>query len=379
MAISYHLYFNKNGLTLEVTKQLINSYFISSKQDIDLIESFPDSPLGDFNAAPIIFDYLKNHPWLQFYLPDQTKTVSQQTNYPSDLMDDLAHDLYRSTGPFQKQALIHFFTLVNSQNFEYLQPLIPNYIPDFYYQMEANRWAASPKNQIVCDHDIDNDQENECVITNQSYFLVYELTGGYVPFIAAKGDNNSFFQFSGSSSQLIFGLSPSQEWQMGNSIFLDPSVIPGIIIEPNSLKQVGSISADQTQLFLSDFNKPDNTLLITLLDKQITLDYAVSQSHSNISIPFFCQYDLQLVNLPVLDTLEEVQTLRLTCAENPLLFFISGQQVESAHYSIHDINIQLQNPENPDFEYPRAHYLPLGLSQTYISFESKIKLTFVIP
>ncbi len=372
--------FNKYGLTTDGTKFLINSYFTDPEQEWYLTESFRDSFLGDYSDAPVIFDFLKNHPWLQFSSSNPVLESASTTQYPDNEMQTLAKDLYNAKGPFQKQALFHFYTLLNPQNYEYLQLLIPEYIPDFYYQIEANRWAGSPTTMVVCDRDIDKDQENECMISNQNFFLVYELTGGYIPFIAVKDKTNDFFQLIGSSSQMIFGLSPSQEWKTGNGVFSDPSVLPGMITKPVSDKQVRSISSDQTQLLLSDEDKPENSLRITLLDNQLTLNYSVSNDQQNIEIPFFCQHQgLPVSNLPPISPQEVAQTINLTCQNNPFVVLINGQQVEAKHYSIQDLNTHLQNPENPDFEYPRAHYIPLGISLTEINFASQLNLTFVIP
>ncbi|MAT42861.1 MAG: hypothetical protein CL609_11000 [Anaerolineaceae bacterium] len=370
--------FNNQGLSPSIEKFLLNAYFQNPEQLITLNIDFPESPLSDFNSAPIIFDYLRNHPWIRFHSPNQSKTQPRQLNYPSDKMDKLANELYLSTGPFQKGSVFHFYSLLHPQNYDYLEPLISDYIPEFYYQIEANRWAASSKKQIQCNMDIDQDQEKECLISNQSYFMIYELNGGYIPFIAVKTNKNSFYQITGSTSQFMFGLSPSEEWKIGNGVFSDPTVIPGIIMESHPRQLVKDISNDFSQLIMSNENNPGNETMITLLENEFTVQYKMPGMKNILQIPFVCEYSpSSTTNTPLSNHHQEI--LSLNCGENPVQIFITGQQVESNHFSVFDLGALLLSPENPDYQYPRAHYLPLGLSLTDLKFDSQLTITFQMP
>jgi hypothetical protein len=371
--------FNNQGLSPSVEKYLLHSYFQNPEQVITLNIFFPESPLSDFNNAPIIFNYLKNHPWLQFHSPYQSTTPPQQRNYPSDLLGELANELYLSNGPFQKESVFHFYSLLHPQNYDYLHPLIVDYIPEIYYQIEANRWAASFNKQIQCNVDIDKDQEKECLISNQSYFMIYEMNGGYIPFIAAKTNKNSFTQITGSSSQLMFGLSPSEEWNVGNGVFSDPAVIPGIIPESHPRQYVKDISDDFSQIILSNENNSGDEVSITLKENQFTIKYMMPNTKNTLRVPFLCEYASPPNTSKMLQSSQKHETLNLTCGENPTQMLITGQQVESRHFSVLDLDRLLLSPENPDYQYPRAHYLPLGLSLTEIQFNSQLTITFTIP
>lgn len=373
--------FTGGGLSPKTLTTLINAHFSNPRQHITFSIPFNDAPIGDFNAASLIFDFLKNHPWIQFSLPGCPLVPATPQLYPTETIQTIANDLNQSTGPFQTNALFHFYALLEPKTFESVQPLIPIYLPELYYAVEANRWANSPDKLINCDIDVDKDQENECILQHQNYFMIYELNGSYIPFFAVKDSTHQFFQVTGSSSQLMFGLSPSQEWDLTKQVFSDPSVIPGIMAQPAAKKQVVSISPDQNQLLLSAGDQPYN-LRITLAKEELTLEYeyyCLSDTQTSLQIPFICPNSQNGSSYVINQDSGSPQTLLVSCDEHSLSVQISGEILDLQHASPTDLHTLLQSPENPNFEYPRAHYLPLGLSVFEITFDTQLKLTFKIP
>jgi hypothetical protein len=247
-----------------------------------------------------------------------------------------------------------------------------------YYAIEANRWAAATTTMITCDKDLNKDGEKDCLLMNQHFFLIVDLNSGYLPFLAVKGRDNQFFQVSGSSSQLMFGLSPSQEWDLTQKVFSDPSVLPGIRIHPSTKMRVLSIAANQKQLLIA-LQDDSDTLRITLNEENLKLEYNLSAEPTTLQLPFICPNPQQPQSYAI--TAEPAHSLNLisACEDNQFAFRISGQIRTIQNASGVDIHSLIQTPENPDFEYPKAHYLPIGLSLSEITFDSHLTLSLSVP
>ena len=226
--------FSTNGLSEISIKQLFHNYF-DLKKTSNILFPINEFVIADRACATEIFTSIKSHPWLEVEFPLQKKfdnnpvlSISENNETPEEkiLPDEIIEKILLSKGSFQNYLIGYINDLLAKKQSDKFVELSQNYLPNIYYYMAANQWEANPDTKSSCDRDIDQDGMVECFIMSKDYFAIIELDGGRLAFLAARS-GNSVYQLIGTSSSVMFGLGPEEEWDDTESVYADPQEIPG--------------------------------------------------------------------------------------------------------------------------------------------------------
>jgi hypothetical protein len=376
------------GLSLEVRKQLLAVALSPDPTDlVALGGSLPHSTWGDSDMANASLGYIAAHPWMQPLNGDQlqlfgsqasSQKFESQTDYlPSVLLyTSQGHPTHFDSNQLQSRLLQDlqtaprnsitasawqmFFNLVApSADLQYYL-LKQQYLNQVESMLSASRWAENPTILSDCSLDIDMDTINECVLSNDHMFAIFETDGGRLSYLFER-KKDRVHQIIGPQSQFAVGLSDPSTWQPLLGPAGDPAEIPGAFSDadaPFSLYSISSIDGNTLTLARSDGKL---TKTYTLTEKGLTLECQSSQVnrlliplalepqkrflpgwanryHSLASSDFYMWGLDRAINL-------EIRTTATLYAKD----FTQSR-------------LLLSKPENPNLDYPPGHFLPFPLA-----------------
>ncbi|PKO18539.1 MAG: hypothetical protein CVU39_03610 [Chloroflexi bacterium HGW-Chloroflexi-10] len=376
--------FSQDGMSSSLLNKLFNQYFLDKQNGTFIIRvPFSATILADDSYSTKLFSYLINHPWLEVVSPDEQDNLdlriiqesSKLTPVSDSHLTELQDRISNNQGPFTLQALkmmesafddsSDLFILMNQQ-----------YLNQIGYFLEANLWAEELQPVSTCTRDIDQDRVNECILANESNFLIIELDGGRIPF-AATHQNGNYFALIGTSSQIAYGLGPPSEWNTTSGIFMDPQEIPGAISDSQDLfsnYSAKQLSESSLQLTSADGN---TTKIITISDQgiQITVKSAVP---SALTIPvIFSPECMTHPGWPYLFQMYQNVSqsyIRLQCEHN-VIRLQANQPVHSISFL--EAYLGQQPGENPNISYPLMFYQKTGLTQFIIQAHPVLEIYII--
>jgi hypothetical protein len=367
--------------------------------------SFPETTWGVPSAAENTLRYLASRPWIWFLDESDLLSSSITSKNPSltvdgiggfsgdELFDSIISEEHRRLlvglgsvpeGVIADQAwwvYQSFFEPAFPESVE-LYHLRANYLGQIWHLLEAARWADDPPaygSRSNCSVDLDMDGEPECVLASENFFAVLEPYGGYLSlaFAAIGGD---IHQVVAPSSHFLVGMSAPTAWDPTQGIAGDPmhlrgafSDFPGVALNPNwDLAQI------ETAPGMIRFEYPDNGLRkLFMLEPTGILVLYETDFPLRIQIPLAVDPWNRFSSGWGESYIDERH-------DQKWRWGIEGFQVElstSGRLSTHSFNASyeaLLEPENPNYNYPRGHYLPLGMGLAEIRAENVfwVRLTF---
>lgn len=184
---------------------------------------------------------------------------------------------------------------------------------------------------------------------------------------------DGLMQWIGPTSQLALGLSDSTEWQLEYGEAGDPAEISGALIAtpPPYLSFIPIASINKLTLIT-----PDNSQQRTFIIDNDGLSILVQSAQPiQTQIPFIVKS--MSANLPdwencpiAMDNLQHP-----SCQQVPIIDISGASITWQTFFESYQL---MQKPENPSFEYPPGHYLPLGLELLIIRSEGKFEISLKI-
>jgi hypothetical protein len=376
----------EQGLTLEMRRALLEQAFDQDHTtDIALLGGdLPTSPWGDPQAARSSLHYLSGHPWINVLnatelasllacenkecpeLSTKTNTsfehpaVAALQNSPSNPISELAWqmflDLSAPATPVIRQ----------------LGELRAQYLGEIGNLLAAAKWENTRRTSNMamrniikqdCTNDTDFDGKPECTLSNGDLFALLDPDGGRLVLLFSRTPEG-VTQLIGPSSQFIIGLSDYREWDLSAGPLADPANIPGAFAGPWSDYHIEDL--DDGLRFLSQ--GAEKTFRFT--ENGLKVEIKTDEVH---------RYQIPLAVAPQTRfTPGWVEKFEETEIPQGWVWGIkAGPKVEIrssgdlTNQNFLESKIQLENPENPNLDYPSGHFLPYPLAILYTPASSE--------
>jgi hypothetical protein len=235
-----------DGPSLKVRKALLAAALSPDPGDLVMLGGdLPASTWGNPQNARATFKYLREHPWMLalsgrdlLSLPVAEGPAIHLSDAPQAnraLSSGLQNAPSNQLGQAAWQAFRALYDPV-FPNPPQLGALRRNYLPQVQALLSAAQWASAQpaacdgncQPQASCQADPDGDGQPECVFSSPSYYAIFELQGGYLSFAFTRDpQTGAVHQWIGPSSQFASGLSPAESWNLSAGVFADPGVYPG--------------------------------------------------------------------------------------------------------------------------------------------------------
>ncbi len=386
----------------ECKSLLISNGFYKSSDLIILGGDFQSSLLGDPAVLSNIHSYIYNHPWIQVLTQYDIQTnkgelvsYSRPGNF-DDLRNMLSsQSVLEDKYSFRKDNQDIYSALISApenqlsdlawQIYEKLSypmtseliPLGENYIGQIGQILAAAHWVNHPEAISSCKSDLDFDGELECVLATSDIFVIIEPKGAYVPFIFSK-DEQGAHQIVGPTWEFMLGISDPSTWDLSLGVRSDSAQILGA--------------------FVDDFNKWDNSVIVTLNNSITFTNGSMSIRKSFILTENGVVVEFSDNNLPlkgtqiplVLDPWTRYSEdwgdkYKYQAIANGIAWKIDSGKYIVVHSNnlltiipfnaTHDA---LAKPEDPNFDYGRGHYLPFPISLIEIQPAASYQIEIVI-
>ncbi|MGW8143472.1 MAG: hypothetical protein ACWGN2_03705 [Anaerolineales bacterium] len=370
-----------DGLPLTIRKRLIDHVLQinNTRESYPLLVlggSLPDSAFADPASAAATLGYIANHPWINtvtetdlLSLPDNTNpmVLSGKTNSirtddfsPSEILATLPNPSANDKNPLYKSIWVSALSLFAPlpPESETLPSLRTNYSGQPGITQAAASWSDDPLIRSDCQTDPDGDGVPECILASDNQLAIFDLEGGRLVAYYTI-DRSGIHQIIGSSSQFIVGIGDPSSWLLDAGEGSEPSGIHGAFIDSSPPWDYYSVSSSGELL---TFTSPDRSIIKTfsLSNEKLQVNYSSSVPIS-VKIPIaidpwrrFSPYwqeafTCQPINGGYACDITEMSTVDIL-STSPL-----------SASSFKDSYISLNEPEDPNLNYPPGHYLPFPL------------------
>ncbi|MBI9044530.1 MAG: hypothetical protein JEZ06_08595 [Anaerolineaceae bacterium] len=380
----------------DLIEHLILNLFQSAKDQshnfpLVISENLPYSLWGDSTTSPIIFSYIKSHPWIHVLDINDLIEINPN-NYPEFVPSSCDNILCApndsgyanfctESSMVQEITFPVFVSSVQNQYFEFTYDqnygaLFERYKNDLDGLALFNAWSISPYPQNTC---YTFEENKYCVLSDQNIFTFYSPSGGRLLFGARVIDGN-MIQFTGSSAQLAFGLSDPSDWDLKSDSPKDPGVIPGAFSEKkNTFIEFNSEFPDDYSLVFSN-NEVGISKTYQLLPDGLSITYETTKDIETF-IPLILKpetifqpgWDYKLI------TFNENQFEWKEKQSNTIIQ-ITADQIDSLEWvTFADSSeyMKIAN-ENPNTDFPKGHYLPFPLAILKISDQNGFSFNMII-
>lgn len=354
----------QDGPSLAVRRALVAAAFSGDLSDLVVLGGdLPSSTWGNENMAGPTFAWIAAHPWIQPLSGEDLLTFPVGTpsvHLPATTSNEtpiLAALRSAPDNSLTDSAWQSYFMLTAQTSDEKLLTLRSNYLGQVGELLAAARWAEHPSAQNGCNHDLNSDGQNECVLSNQRFYAILDPAGARLTNLFYL-DETGPHQLVGPSSQFTVGLSDPSEWHPDLGEAADPSVIPGAFSDDTNAWMLYSFVGSPNGI---TFTSPDGSRLKTyqLLEGGIKIAYQVSGPVST-RIPL--AVDPQAFTTGPTEYLSVSSPGAWTWGlSNRIQTEVCTEAILSAQ-SFKDSFPYLSQSEDPNRTYPGGHYLPFPLS-----------------
>jgi hypothetical protein len=352
-------------LPVELRKQIVNA---SINDGILLIGGdFSESAWGNPVFSANAFNYIKNHPWIiALKSSDLIKPINvgesgcvNKQEFVKNI-DTIVHDNFKKQYFFTpdnklKELAWQVYTTVAFPKNDHAYLIHENYFGQLGHILSAAAWYDEPYSLFTCDIDLDWDQQNECILSSDNFYLTFELTGGYLAF-AYYRDDKGVHQIAAPMSEVVVGLGDPSEYDLMNGVFADSSLIQGVLA-----------SIDDSEYI---FGYKIGSGLIELFNESVGIRKTFRITDNSLQIGWNAtrpvRYDIPLaidpwqrfdINWSDQYYKEQVDDIWLLGIKDQLALHINSSS--DGHFATFlDSQIYIRQAEDPNFEYPRGHYLP---------------------
>jgi hypothetical protein len=398
-----------DGPSLAVRKALLAAALSPDPGDLVVLGGdLPASTWGNPQNARATFQYLRAHPWMQALsgqdllslpvaagAPASLPAVSQAVaTLPTRLQNAPSNEL----GQAAWQALRALYDPVFPDPPE-LGALRSNYLPQVRALLSAAQWASTQpaacdgncQPQATCQTDPDGDGQPECVLSSPDYYAIFELRGGYLAFAFTRDpQSGAVHQWVAPSSQFASGLSPAGSWELPAGAFGDPEVYPGAFFDWDATRQApdgsllyrAQVAPGELQLSTADgrrqktFRFSPNGISVEIRNAdptQILLPLALDP-WMRYTPGWPACYQSQQEQYGVWRWSVDAPTPN-GCDSSPVRFFVDLQSDNPYQTrTFLDSLPFVDQPEDPNRNYPPGHLLPFPLAVAQFDFSMQISL-----
>lgn len=395
------------GLSLELRMALLEATQDGSDSQNKLIVlggDLSESTWGVPQAVEATMQYLASHPWIHILDEHDLLSLASRVTFrpqegiillpiplqPNGLSDfsisellcedsgsEVISNCIDPSNPITEAIWQAFLAL--------LAPLPPepstllnlraNYISQILELAEAARWSATPRYINQCAIDLNKDGARECILATDNYFALIDSVGGRMALLFFRSPK-AIHQVIAPSSQLVVGLSDASTWNLSDGVYADPGSIPGAFLDKQYNHDVFSVAQSPNQI---SFTSPNGELIKTFrfVDNRLQVDFTSSQ--------------------PV--------TVQIPLVPDPWSRFSPGwadyyQEFDNpqgwswSFYPDWQVNISTTAPiaahlftasramtriaEDPNYAYPRGHYLPFPIGLIEITGEGRFTIALSV-
>jgi len=333
-----------------------------------------------------VFSYIATHPWIQVLssqdlstlnnLPPNSKSAdvknqesnnhnvqspSAKTLTVTKIQQSILKALNQSPQNSLTAQAWQTYNSLSSIDSSDLSLIRSNYIGQIGEMIAAAKWADNPAPAETCSVDLDYDGVNECVLANTKIFVVIDKEGGNIPFVFTR-DNKGAHQLIGPTWEFIVGLGDPSSWNSNLGIRSDPEQILGAFSDNLNNWNMYDVKQSNNEIELIN-NKLSINKTVSIIDNTLHVDIQDpnrSQSITDIPLavdPWFRytpdwgdHYTKQSTPFSIswgIDTGKMVQI---------------DSSTQISLFSFNDSHAQLFLPEDPNYNYPRGHYLPYPMA-----------------
>ncbi len=398
-----------DGPSLAVRKALLVAALSTNPGDLVVLGGdLPISTWGNPQNARASFRYLRAHPWMQALSVQDLLTLpvtngkpasppaapQAATTVPVGLQNALSNEL----GQAAWQDLHALYDPVFPDPPQ-LGALRSNYLPQVQALLSAAQWASTRpvacdgdcQPQATCQADPDGDGQAECVLSSPDYYAIFELQGGYLAFAFARNSQSgAVHQWVAPSSQFSSGLSPAESWDLAKGAFGDPDVYPGAFFDWDATRQ----SPDGSLLYRAQVTPGELQLSTADGRRQKTFRF----SPNGLSVELHSADATQTLLSLALDPWQRYVpgwpacyqsqarqngTWRWSvgtptpsgCDSSQSRFFVDMQSDNPYQKRTFLDSLPFMNqPEDPNRNYPPGHFLPFPLAVAQFDFREQISL-----
>ena len=363
------------GLSLELRTDLLRHAAASyqGREPTPLIVvggSLPDSPLGDPQTAEAVLGYIATHPWIQPLGGDDVQTLHPEVGAAgrsapslapySPILDNLAPPV-GDRDPLRLaawQAALSLYSPLPPEP-EQLAQLRAIYSGQPDLLQAAGRWAEDPEPVTRCSGDPDQDGETECLLASPNTLAVVDPHGGRLVMLFARTPAG-VHQLVAPTSQLIVGLSDALDWDLSAGEGAEPSGIQGAFVDSRPPWEVYQVEILQDGMRLTS---PDGQVQKTFRLTPSGLSVEIRTSASiPVEIPIVVDPWLRFrpgwADRYQVDSLPDGFAWQL--GDGTHLEVRSTIDLQA--FAFTDSRPRLNLAEDPNFAYPRGHYLPFPLT-----------------
>jgi hypothetical protein len=283
-------------------------------------------------------------------------------NAPKNQISALALQVYESLSQPETSELI---------------PLGDSYVGQIGHILAAARWFEQPEPISTCTIDLDYDGEFECVLANNNIFLTLEPKGAYIPFVFSK-DENGAHQIIGPTWQFMLGVSDPSEWDFSLGVRSDPGQILGAFVDEISKSDNFEVKLSNNKIsFINDDHSLYRSFMIG--NNVINVEFNDARLQNNVAqIPLVLdpwtrytkdwgdKYSYRLSAQGV--EWEIISVIAVTIHSN--------QQIKL--YTFNATHDALINPEDPNLDYGRGHFLPFPMALAEIQSSQKFTVNIIV-
>ena len=367
-----------DGLPLTIRKNLLNNALNldadpASYPLLVLGGDLQDSAFADPASAAATLSYIANHPWIKplnrddlhvlprqtepQYLPGITKPSDTALFAPSPMLSILPEPEINQSNPLYQAAWESALSLYAPLPPEpdNLPQLRSNYTGQPGILLSAAQWADEPYSRLDCQSDLDLDGIPECILSSEEQFAVIDQLGARLMAYFYRSDSG-VHQIIAATAQLIVGLGDPSTWQLEALDGADPAGIHGAFSDtpPPWSRYLPTSMGDGIT-----FTSPDQQIIKTYTLKEDGLVISYHSSEPAVSrIPiaidpwrrFSPGWSEQYLYLPI------EGGYQISAADDIAIKVLSDLPMQA--FSFTDSLELLDSPEDPNFDYPRGHYLP---------------------
>ena len=358
------------GPSLAMRSALIQSALDPQASFILLGGGLANTSWGDPACVPPTLYYLSAHPWIRFLTADDLLTIPPRAAITPDavivpqnsraVLQILPALQDAPQGPITDLAWQTYLSLLTPASTE-LTELRAGYFGIVGHLLVAAHWSVRPGYLSDCTTDIDWDEQAECILASPDFFATFEITGGYAvaAFVRRMG---GVHQIIAPYAQFVVGLGDPSTWDPSRGINGDPALVPGGFFD-NAEPWMPQVQPGQIT-----FTSADNALIKTfrLTETGLRVDY---ESASPITVQISLGIDpWQRFSFGWGKAYREAASSgswQWALASGPQVNITSSGTINARAFTA--TRPYLSSPEDPNFDYPPGHFIPLPLALVEIS------------
>ncbi len=372
------------GLSLEARRSLALAAASGASPLAFFGGDLPRSGWGAPAPARLALSWIANHPWLApvygrdlltLPLPAEAAPPAGPAALPPITAEEDAIFTQFASLPgapisqAASDALLSLYQPVSPSTPD-VYALRAAYLPQLLPLATAARWAAAPKSYAGCSFDLNQDGEADCILaSHDAWAWILPDSGALIYFFIKNGE--TIHQLIAPSSQFTLPQSDPAHWRLDLGLFADPAVVASVFHAPPCRAPTASGASQAcTADAVPALAVSEGSLKLSFQDSQVTFSLIPRGIQveriglSTLSPRLTLAPDPWRMSTPGWSTSAPVQRTDLALhwqfSPDAALEVRSPAPFTLASYT--DTSHLMKRAENPNLEFPPAHFLPFPLA-----------------